>query len=49
MFIIIIIIICFTEPKKTAIILSGIMNFLHFRKQRMDIILEQETRFVCLS
>lgn len=33
------------KSKRTAIILSGIMNFLHFRKQRMDFILEHETRF----
>uniref|UniRef100_A0A668A1D9 UF2 component of NDC80 kinetochore complex n=1 Tax=Myripristis murdjan TaxID=586833 RepID=A0A668A1D9_9TELE len=31
--------------KKTIVILSGIMNFLHFRKQRMEMTLEQQARF----
>ncbi|XP_069559338.1 kinetochore protein Nuf2 [Brachyistius frenatus] len=34
-------------PKKqrTMTILSAIMNFLHFRKQRMDIVLEKQAKF----
>ncbi|XP_071376859.1 kinetochore protein Nuf2 [Centroberyx affinis] len=33
------------KTKKTLIVLSGIMNFLHFRKQRMEMVLEQQARF----
>ncbi|KAM6980792.1 kinetochore protein Nuf2 [Aplochiton taeniatus] len=33
------------KVKKTAIILSGIMNFLHFRKQRMEMAQEHQERF----
>ncbi|XP_029907777.1 kinetochore protein Nuf2 [Myripristis murdjan] len=33
------------KAKKTIVILSGIMNFLHFRKQRMEMTLEQQARF----
>lgn len=33
------------KTKKTLIVLSGIMNFLHFRKQRMEMTLEQQARF----
>uniref|UniRef100_A0A3Q2WHK3 UF2 component of NDC80 kinetochore complex n=1 Tax=Haplochromis burtoni TaxID=8153 RepID=A0A3Q2WHK3_HAPBU len=34
-------------PKKqrTLTILSAIMNFLHFRKQRMEVVLEKQTKF----
>ncbi|KAM9758073.1 kinetochore protein Nuf2 [Menidia menidia] len=34
-------------PKKqrTLTILSGIMNFLHFRKQRMELVLEKQAKF----
>lgn len=33
------------KAKKTLVVLSGIMNFLHFRKMRMDGILEHQARF----
>lgn len=35
------------EKQKTLVILSGIMNFLHFRKQRMEVVLEKQAKFVC--
>lgn len=31
--------------KRTITVLSGIMNFLHFRKQRMDMVLEHQERY----
>lgn len=37
----------FPEKQKTLTVLSAIMNFLHFRKQRMAMILEKQARFVC--
>ncbi|XP_040059612.1 kinetochore protein Nuf2 [Gasterosteus aculeatus] len=33
------------KKQKTLTVLSAIMNFLHFRKQRMDMIFEKQTRF----
>ncbi|XP_042355368.1 kinetochore protein Nuf2 [Plectropomus leopardus] len=33
------------KKQKTLTVLSAIMNFLHFRKQRMDMILDKQTRF----
>ncbi|KAK9528495.1 hypothetical protein VZT92_012649 [Zoarces viviparus] len=33
------------QKQKTLTILSAIMNFLHFRKPRMDIILEKQAKF----
>ncbi|CAL8337564.1 unnamed protein product [Merluccius merluccius] len=33
------------KPKKTMVVLSGIMNFLHFRKLRMERSLEHVARF----
>ncbi|XP_029288717.1 kinetochore protein Nuf2 [Cottoperca gobio] len=33
------------KKQKTLTILSAIMNFLHFRKQRMDLILEKQSKF----
>ncbi|XP_029358579.1 kinetochore protein Nuf2 [Echeneis naucrates] len=33
------------KKQKTLTILSAIMNFLHFRKQRMDMILEKQAKF----
>ncbi|XP_031731811.1 kinetochore protein Nuf2 [Anarhichas minor] len=33
------------KKQKTLTILSAIMNFLHFRKQRMDIIFEKQAKF----
>ncbi|XP_051270383.1 kinetochore protein Nuf2 [Dicentrarchus labrax] len=33
------------KKQKTLTILSAIMNFLHFRKQRMDVILEKQAKF----
>ncbi|XP_044067372.1 kinetochore protein Nuf2 isoform X1 [Siniperca chuatsi] len=33
------------KKQKTLTVLSAIMNFLHFRKQRMDMILEKQARF----
>uniref|UniRef100_A0A3Q1HI34 Kinetochore protein Nuf2 N-terminal domain-containing protein n=1 Tax=Anabas testudineus TaxID=64144 RepID=A0A3Q1HI34_ANATE len=35
----------FSEKQKTLTVLSAIMNFLHFRKQRMTMILEKQARF----
>ncbi|XP_059184364.1 kinetochore protein Nuf2 [Centropristis striata] len=35
----------FPKKQKTLSILSAIMNFLHFRKQRMEIILEKQAKF----
>lgn len=35
------------EKQRTLTILSAIMNFLHFRKQRMEIALEKQAKFVC--
>lgn len=34
------------EPKRTITILSGIQNFLHFRKQRLEIIAGHQQAFV---
>uniref|UniRef100_A0A8D2ZL71 Kinetochore protein Nuf2 N-terminal domain-containing protein n=1 Tax=Scophthalmus maximus TaxID=52904 RepID=A0A8D2ZL71_SCOMX len=34
------------KKQKTLTILSAIMNFLHFRKQRMDVVLEKQAKFV---
>uniref|UniRef100_A0A673ATK6 UF2 component of NDC80 kinetochore complex n=1 Tax=Sphaeramia orbicularis TaxID=375764 RepID=A0A673ATK6_9TELE len=34
------------KKQKTLIILSGILNFLHFRKQRMEMIQEKQAKFV---
>lgn len=39
----------FLEKQKTLTVLSAIMNFLHFRKQRMSVILEKQAKFVCLA
>uniref|UniRef100_A0A673ATK4 UF2 component of NDC80 kinetochore complex n=1 Tax=Sphaeramia orbicularis TaxID=375764 RepID=A0A673ATK4_9TELE len=33
------------KKQKTLIILSGILNFLHFRKQRMEMIQEKQAKF----
>ncbi|XP_070759425.1 kinetochore protein Nuf2 [Enoplosus armatus] len=33
------------KKQKTLTVLSGIMNFLHFRKQRMDMVLEKQAKF----
>ncbi|XP_049894743.1 kinetochore protein Nuf2 [Epinephelus moara] len=33
------------KKQKTLTVLSAIMNFLHFRKQRMDIILDKQAKF----
>uniref|UniRef100_A0A673W0L3 UF2 component of NDC80 kinetochore complex n=1 Tax=Salmo trutta TaxID=8032 RepID=A0A673W0L3_SALTR len=35
----------FTEVKRTVTILSGIMNYLHFRKQRLDMTMGHQERF----
>lgn len=37
------------EKQRTLTVLSAIMNFLHFRKQRMDMTLEKQAKFVCSS
>ena len=37
------------EAKKTMVVLSGIMNFIHFRKLRMEMSLEHVARFVSFS
>ncbi|XP_060926498.1 kinetochore protein Nuf2 [Limanda limanda] len=33
------------KKQKTLTVLSAIMNFLHFRKQRMDLVLEKQAKF----
>ncbi|KAM9860088.1 kinetochore protein Nuf2 [Aulostomus maculatus] len=33
------------KKQKTLTVLSAIMNFLHFRKQRMDMVLEKQAKF----
>lgn len=33
------------KKQKTLVILSAIMNFLHFRKQRMTVVLEKQAKF----
>ncbi|TNN79625.1 Kinetochore protein Nuf2 [Liparis tanakae] len=35
------------KKQKTLTVLSAIMNFLHFRKQRMDLVYEKQAKFVC--
>lgn len=30
-------------------ILSAIMNFFHFRKQRMELMLEKQAKYVCFK
>ncbi|CDQ96786.1 unnamed protein product, partial [Oncorhynchus mykiss] len=34
------------KVKRTVTILSGIMNYLHFRKQRLDMTMGHQERFV---
>ncbi|XP_070295869.1 kinetochore protein Nuf2 [Salvelinus sp. IW2-2015] len=37
------------KVKRTVTILSGIMNYLHFRKQRLDMTMGHQERFVSLT